>query len=297
MPVAPAPAFRADHRGFDPATGAWLPVGPAAHAEVPAAGPAPDAPKKGAGYVLWTILLWLDLAALAFATVAAVVAGATLLFAPESAAAEGLREQLEGGTAGDIALNSVLGLVAFGLIPLLWVLGTRREAVEGTRRFLHLHLHRRGTGPQARASTVLLGVALAIGLVVAVMVLISAYTLATEGPGALTEEQDPNPAVQGILENLSWPLAVLIAVCAGVGEEIFFRGFLQRYVGVWGQAALFGVAHATGGYLPQIVFAFGLGLLFGFLLKRGWSLWTFIVAHVLYDFILLALALLYPELG
>jgi membrane protease YdiL (CAAX protease family) len=287
-PSRPRPAF-------DPVTGAWLSAEPAA----PPADAAPEAsiPKGSVRYVLWTILLWIDLAALAFATVAAIVTGLILIFAPDSASADRLRDQLQGGTVADIVLNTVLGLVAFGLIPFLWVWGTRREPKEGTKRFLRLHLQRDGKGQPSVAATVLWGFALALGMLLVVAVLITAYTCATQPDCLAQPAEDENPAVQGLLDNLSWPLAFLIALGAGVGEEVFFRGFLQRYVGVWGQAVLFGLAHATGGYLPQILFALGLGIAFGFLVKRGWSLWTLILAHFLYDFTLLGLALLYPELG
>jgi membrane protease YdiL (CAAX protease family) len=145
---------------------------------------------------------------------------------------------------------------------------------------------------------VLRGIGLGVLLLVSVAILITLYTLATEGVDGLTNgDEETNPAVQDILDNLSWPIAVLVAVCAGVGEELFFRGFLQRYLGPWWQGVLFGLAHATGGYLPQVVFALGMGLVFGQLVKRGWSLWALITAHFLYDFTLLALALVAPEIG
>ncbi len=285
--VAPVPTF-------DPATGDWIPLAaptPAVAADARGNGPgadAPDASKKGtAGYILWTLLLWIDLVLLGLSTLVAIAYGAILLFAPDSATADSIRDQLQVGSRSDLVVNTLVSLVAFGLIPLLWVLGTRRRPVEGTKRFLHLHDPGKG---------ILRGVLLTIPLLIAVAVLVSLYTLATEGVDGLTNpDESVNPAVQEILDNLTWPLAVLIAVGAGVGEEIFFRGLLQRYLGVWGQAVLFGLAHSTGGYLPQILFALALGVVFGLLLKRGWSLWSLIVAHVLYDFTLLALALVAPE--
>ncbi|HUR25574.1 MAG TPA: CPBP family glutamic-type intramembrane protease [Candidatus Thermoplasmatota archaeon] len=320
-PAASRPARSAP--AFDPATGAWLPAGPTPAAV--SSEPAPDSPKPTSlGSVLWTILLWIDLVALAVATVASIVAGLTLAFSPDSAQAEKIRDELTGGTVLDLVLNTVAAFVAFGLVPLLWVRGTRRDPREGTRRFLHLHGHQTGhpavdghAGPGdasiagsaasvdgdrqstgTATKTILLGVLLAALMVVGVAVLVTTYTLLTEGVDALTSaEEEPNPAVQGILDNLSWPMALLVAAGAGIGEEIFFRGFLQRYLGVWGQAVLFGLAHATGGYLPQVAFALGMGLVFGYLIQRGWSLWTLMVAHFLYDFTLLALALVAPGLG
>ncbi|MHB1261220.1 MAG: CPBP family intramembrane glutamic endopeptidase [Thermoplasmatota archaeon] len=299
MPVALSAPHRAAKppRAFDPATGDWIAVpatapagaGIGAEARLPQAEvDAPDAPKEGtAGYVLWSILLWIDLALLGFSTLVAIGYGAILLFAPDSAAADSIRDQLQAGSRSDLVVNTLVSLVAFGLIPVLWLLGTRRKPVEGTMRFLHLHEPAKG---------VLRGVLLTIPLLMAVTLLVSMYTVATEGwDGLSNPDEGVNPAVQEIIDNLTWPIAVLVAVGAGVGEEIFFRGFLQRYLGVWGQAVLFGLAHSTGGYLPQVLFAFGLGILFGLLVKRGWSLWSLIVAHTLYDFTLLAMALVAPE--
>lgn len=295
VPSPAGPARPPQAPVFDPATGEWLPV-----SQVPApAEPAPDAAKKGTpAYVLWTILLVADLVVLAGATLFAIWVGVVLVFAPDSAVADDLREDLTGGTKASLIVSNLLNLLLFGIIPLLWVLGTRRVPLEGTKRFLHMHLHRRRDGTGSLGATILWGVVLAAIMLAAVTVLITAYTCATDGCLATPEEgEEENPAIQGLLDHLDWPLVVLVALCAGVGEEIFFRGFLQRYLGVWGQAVLFGLAHATGGYLPQILFALGLGVAFGYLIKRGWSLWTLILAHFLYDFVLLGLALLYPELG
>jgi membrane protease YdiL (CAAX protease family) len=291
-PARPRPAF-------DPATGDWIrmpdsPPGPVqAPPTVPPLAAAPGAPDDrrppGAVYTMWSILLWIDLALIAFSVVAAIVFGLVLYFAPGSDLAQSFRDTLSSGDQADLVANTVLTFISFGVIPLLWVAGTRRRALEGTKRFLHLHEPGKG---------ILRGVALAIPLLVGVVLLITLYTLATEGvDGLVNADEESNPAVQEVLDNLTWPIAILVAVCAGVGEEIFFRGFLQRYIGVWGQGIMFGLAHSTGGYPPQVVFAFGLGILFGFLVKRGWSLWSLIVAHALYDFTLLALALLAPEFG
>jgi membrane protease YdiL (CAAX protease family) len=243
---------------------------------------APEATKKGTtSYVLWTILLWLDLSLLALNFLGVLAFGIILVAAPESSAADWVREQLAADS--DIVWVVVGGLVTFAVIPIAWIMGTRREPVEGTKRFLHLHDP--VTGPFK-------GVLLAIPLVVAVVILSVLYVLVTQGPEGLKDpEPQSNPAVDALLEDLTLPLAILVALGAGIGEEIFFRGFLQRYIGVWGQAGLFGLAHAAGGYLPQIVFALGLGVAFGYLVKRGWSLWTLMTAHAVYDVVLLASAI------
>jgi membrane protease YdiL (CAAX protease family) len=269
LPQAPPPAPAADPSGP-----------PLAHASP--APDAPDAPKKGTtSYVLWSVLLWADLALLALNFIGVLVFGIILVAAPGSETADWVRAQL---AADSDILWLVLGsLVTFAVIPVAWVMGTRRDPIEGTKRFLHLHDPVMGT---------LKGILLAVPLLVSVVVLSVLYVLATQGPDGLTDpDPQSNPAVDALLKDLTLPLAVLVALGAGIGEEIFFRGFLQRYLGVWGQAGLFGLAHSAGGYIPQIVFALGLGVAFGFLVKRGWSLWTLMTAHAVYDVVLLATAL------
>jgi membrane protease YdiL (CAAX protease family) len=281
---APAPAVPP----FDPATGEWLAARPAQPVAAPTpTGPPPESFRKGAGPIAWTVVLALDLGFLAFNAIYAIYAGLVLIASPESAAAQRFREAVMLDSPEALLFETLASFALFGLIPLLWVLLTRQEPREGTKRFLRLHEPGKGI---AR------GVLLAIPLILAVGVLSAAYTYATEGPQGF-DDPDENPAVQGILDNLSWPLAALVALCAGIGEEIFFRGLLQRWLGVWGQAILFGLAHSAGGYPPQILFACGLGVLFGVLVRRGWSLWTTITAHVLYDFTLLALGLAYKSSG
>jgi membrane protease YdiL (CAAX protease family) len=285
--AGPVSSAWATPRDFDPATGTWLPP---RSPDLSPAGIAPDAARKGTvRYTLLTILLWIDLVVLSLFTLFSIVLGAILLFAPDSAAADDVREMLASGDESGLITNTLLSFLLFGVIPFVWVLGTRQQPWEGTKRFLRLHDPAQG---------ILRGVMLGVLILVALAVVMSAYTLATKGVDGFKEvEEEPNPAVDALLQNLTWPIVVLVALGAGIGEEIFFRGFLQRYLGVWGQGILFGLAHATGGYVPQILFAFALGILFGYLLKRGVSLWTLITAHALYDFTLLALALVAPEIG
>jgi membrane protease YdiL (CAAX protease family) len=98
-----------------------------------------------------------------------------------------------------------------------------------------------------------------------------------------------------ILSVCQWPDLALIAVAAGVGEEMLFRGVFQgalsRWLGVrwgWGAASvLFGLLHPiTPGY---IVLATLLGGYLGALWIYSGNLLSVMVAHALYDF----LALLY----
>lgn len=290
VPASP-PTSSPPRPAFDPSTGEWLPVAsaaPAAAAAVPAA-PAPEAPRRDAVATVWHVILALDLLALGVNFLAMLAIGAVLIFAPDSAEADEIRATFEGSGGSQVwlVLETLITLVMMGVIPFLWVLFTRRGGWEGARRYLYLH---------SPARSVLVGAGLAILLVVAVIVLSVLYILITEGPDALSlveEDEGENPAVEALLEGLTWPVAILVALVAGVGEEILFRGVLFRQLGLWPQAVLFGLAHAAGGYLPQIIFAFCLALFFAYLLRRGVSMLALMTAHFLYDLTLLSLSILY----
>ena len=278
VPAAPALAF-------DPATGNWVaPFPPTLPNE---ASMAPEAPHpSGNRRLAWNIVLGIDLGFLALFFLLNLFVGLVLVFAPESAQAEEFRGSFDGST-GLLVVETLFTFTMMGVIPSLWILFTRRVMWEGTKRYLKLH---------SPLVATIQGVVLTAVLLAAVFVLSAVYIVLTEGPDGLTlaeETEGDNPAVDAILDNLTWPVAILISVCAGVGEEILFRGILLRKIGLWGQAAVFGLAHAAGGYLPQILFAFGLAVLFGYLLKRGVSLWALILAHVLYDLVLLSIGLVF----
>jgi membrane protease YdiL (CAAX protease family) len=92
----------------------------------------------------------------------------------------------------------------------------------------------------------------------------------------------------------AWQLA-LVALAAGTGEELLFRGLIQTGLanlvgppyGWWGglvaAAVIFGCCHWLSG--TYAVLAALAGLYFGGLLLLTGSLWTPIVAHALYDYV------------
>ena len=86
----------------------------------------------------------------------------------------------------------------------------------------------------------------------------------------------------------------LIALLAGLGEEMLFRGILQpalgRWLGPWPglvlASVLFGLLHPiTGTY---VVLAALIGAYLGYLFDLRQNLLVVIVAHALYDFVVLA---------
>lgn len=93
-----------------------------------------------------------------------------------------------------------------------------------------------------------------------------------------------------------------IAVFAGVGEELFFRGILQRmfirttgsaWAGIIITAIIFSALHFQFfGFLPRMF----LGVLLGAIYWFSGSLWVAILAHFLYDAFVIILVYFNPQM-
>ena len=105
-----------------------------------------------------------------------------------------------------------------------------------------------------------------------------------------------------IFQDCTWHDLALLALAAGVGEEMLFRGALQaalsRWLGLWPGLAvtslLFGLLHPIS--LAYVVMAGLLGAYLGAVWIATGNLLTIIVAHALYDFLAL-MALLGDRAG
>ena len=74
-----------------------------------------------------------------------------------------------------------------------------------------------------------------------------------------------------------------ISVAAGVVEELFFRGFLQRRIGLLGATVFFVLAHAGYGQ-PMLFFSITLlSVFYGLLVKWRGNVLAAMVAHFLFD--------------
>ncbi|MDQ3277351.1 MAG: CPBP family intramembrane metalloprotease, partial [Bacteroidota bacterium] len=95
---------------------------------------------------------------------------------------------------------------------------------------------------------------------------------------------------------------VFISLFAGVGEELFFRGILQRifirmtqnpWMGIVLTAAIFsGIHFQFYGFFPRFL----LGILLGAIFWYSGSLWTAILAHFLYDAVIILVVYFNPQL-
>jgi membrane protease YdiL (CAAX protease family) len=95
---------------------------------------------------------------------------------------------------------------------------------------------------------------------------------------------------------------VFIALFAGIGEELFFRGILQRmfirltrnpWMGIILTAAIFsGIHFQFYGFFPRLF----LGVLLGAIYWYSGSLWVAILAHFLYDAAVIVLVYFNPHM-
>ena len=84
---------------------------------------------------------------------------------------------------------------------------------------------------------------------------------------------------------------IFISICAGIGEELFFRGAIQPLLGVWFTAILFVLLH---GYLnpfnmPLTIYGLYMVLVIGVLglMTEYFGILTAIISHTIIDIILL----------
>ena len=97
-----------------------------------------------------------------------------------------------------------------------------------------------------------------------------------------------------LLAGSSWSDMALIALSAGVGEEMLFRGVLQASLGnwlgiAWGltlASVLFGLLHPIS--LPYVVVTMVVGFYLGLTFVLTGNLLSVMVTHALYDFVLMA---------
>lgn len=95
---------------------------------------------------------------------------------------------------------------------------------------------------------------------------------------------------------------IFISLFAGIGEELFFRGILQRliirafknpWMGIVVTAAIFSAFHFQFfGFFPRFL----LGIVLGAIYWYSGSLWTSILAHFFYDGFIIVLTYLKPSM-
>lgn len=105
-------------------------------------------------------------------------------------------------------------------------------------------------------------------------------------PQEIAEQTQASEALALAFSTL--PLALLLAVCAAIGEEILLRGALQPVFGNVLTSLFFALLHTQYLITPGLLLLFGVSLGFGWLRQRH-STSAAIIAHFVYNFIPLLL--------
>lgn len=109
-------------------------------------------------------------------------------------------------------------------------------------------------------------------------------------PQGLFEQQtELSEAIAGSVTSFS--AAFLVALFSSLGEETAFRGALQPVLGLWQTAILFAFTHVQYQFTPALVIILVVGLALGWVRKHFGTV-PAVLAHFLYNFTLLSLAVL-----
>lgn len=107
-------------------------------------------------------------------------------------------------------------------------------------------------------------------------------------------ESKLNKVLDGIIEKLNpqWYHIIFYSFCAGVGEEILFRGAVQSYIYLWPTAILFVLIHGYLNIKDKSMFFYGVFLVlisasFGYL-HNYLGIYAAISAHFIYDVVMFA---------
>lgn len=148
-------------------------------------------------------------------------------------------------------------------------------------------LQRIGLREEGASRAVLVG----CGGGIAAIVLLAIVSLAIQG---FQVDVPENELALEIARSVTVLGAFGLAIGAAVSEEIFFRGFLQPRIGLWGQAIFFGIAHLSYVNVLEVVVTFALALLFGALYRKTGNLLAPIAAHFLFNLLMLLAGIYAP---
>ena len=109
-------------------------------------------------------------------------------------------------------------------------------------------------------------------------------------------QPDVSDKIQQTLQNMTSDVqnpfgAVLLGLCAAIGEEVFFRGALQARFGIIVTSLIFAALHTQYGFSITTLGILGIGVLLGYERKK-YGLSASIVTHAVFN-ILSVLALTY----
>ena len=127
-----------------------------------------------------------------------------------------------------------------------------------------------------------IGIIVGVGGWVVTLTIALGLGLALTQAGLMPEDVKPSPIIPWMAALPLWQKA-LIVFSAMTVEEAFFRGWLQKRVGLLLSTALFAVSHAGYGQPFLLVGVTVVSLIIGYTFYRTKDLWPCIIAHGVFD--------------
>jgi MFS family permease len=106
--------------------------------------------------------------------------------------------------------------------------------------------------------------------------------LILSGAGLMPQKLEP-PAMIAYMAKVAWWKKALVVFSAMTVEEAFFRGFLQKRIGLIASTILFAVAHAGYAQPMLLIGVTIISLIIGTAFYRTKNLWPCIIAHGVFD--------------
>lgn len=181
----------------------------------------------------------------------------------------------------DVLIGVTLNFALFTIPVLLYVSFVHGHGPRGALGALGL---KRDGAPRAFA----IGVATAFGF----LVVLAIATAALEP--TLPQEVLENDTALRIAKSLTVGGAIALAVASGLGEEIFFRGFLQPRLGNLLTSTVFALPHFGYGSVSEVVVVFALSLCLGALYRWTRNLWAPVAAHFAFNLLNLLIGMYAP---
>jgi membrane protease YdiL (CAAX protease family) len=169
--------------------------------------------------------------------------------------------------------------IAFLSVPFLWDSELQGKSMEKT-------MNKMGIKREGFVGNAILGVATTLFLV-GPLIIIEAIIL------VLLLHIDEPGKVSMIMGGLPWYILVFSFTIGPIAEEVFFRSFLVDRVGVVISTLLFALAHYSYRSWTEFFAAFTAGFIFALLYRRRKSVIPSIFAHAAFNFINVAMVVLY----
>lgn len=182
-----------------------------------------------------------------------------------------LNKPIEFGAINQISVltNQSMLLIPFVIIPVFYMIVVNEKSYKKT-----LGLYR-----EDLLKNVFLGIVVGVFILFAVgivnYVLIQLFGLSQEN------------MLLNQIARLGPLFALFVSFLAGFSEEIFFRGFLQKKLGILITSFLFAITHTGYGILIQITGPFVFGLIIGYAYKKSENLVVAITAHTTLNLIVI----------